>query len=72
MLCEWGAILDELKFHLLRAQQIMKNNEDKHRRDVSFVLGDWVFLKLQPYKQKCWLRNSMRSRRLDIMDLTRL
>lgn len=47
-----NAQLDELKFQLMCAHQLMKNNEDKHRRDVHFVEGDDVFLKLQPYRQK--------------------
>ena len=52
MLQERDAQLDELKFHLLRAQQVMKANEDKRRRDVNFSNGEYVYLKLQPYRQK--------------------
>lgn len=55
LLQERDAILDELKFHLLRAQ-VMKANEDKHRRPISFLAGDWVFLKLQPYQQRSLAR----------------
>ena len=29
----------------------MKQQEDQHRIEISFHLGDWVFLWLQPYKQ---------------------
>jgi hypothetical protein len=40
-----------LKQHLLRAQQRMKKQADKHRTERSFNVGDMVFLKLQPYVQ---------------------
>jgi len=29
----------------------MKRQADKHRTERSFNIGDWVFLKLQPYVQ---------------------
>jgi transposase InsO family protein len=37
--------------HLHRAQHRMKRQADKHRTERSFHIGDWVFLKLQPYVQ---------------------
>lgn len=40
-----------LKGHLLKAQQRMKFQVGKHRSERQFKVGDWVFLKLQPYKQ---------------------
>lgn len=41
--------MDSVKQNLLRAQQRMKNQADKHRSDREFAVGDKVFLKLQPY-----------------------
>ena len=31
----------------------MKQQVDQHRSERSFEEGDWVFLRLQPYKQVC-------------------
>ncbi|KAL8100260.1 hypothetical protein AgCh_032491 [Apium graveolens] len=52
MLLERDHILDDLQFHLHRSQQRMKQVVDAHRREESFEVGDWVFLKLQPYRQQ--------------------
>ena len=43
--------MDELKFHLIRAQSKMKVAADAHKRDVQFEEGDLVYLKIQPYIQ---------------------
>ncbi|XP_075085020.1 uncharacterized protein LOC142168259 [Nicotiana tabacum] len=43
--------LQLLKHHLHRAQLRMKQQADSHRTDRSFSVGDWVYLKIQPYKQ---------------------
>lgn len=40
-----------VKFHLQRAQVRMKQQADKGRSDRVFAVGDWVWLKLQPYRQ---------------------
>jgi hypothetical protein len=37
--------------HLVRAQARMKKQADHHRSERSFAVGDWVYLKLQPYAQ---------------------
>ena len=45
------AILRELRHNLLLAQDRMKCQADQHRREASFLVGDYVYLKLQPYRQ---------------------
>lgn len=53
---ERDAILDELKFNLVKAQQRMKSAADTKRRDEAFDIGNWVYLKLQPYRQQTLAR----------------
>lgn len=50
------AVLDELKFHLVTAQNNMRVQENRHRREVHFMVGDLVYLRLQPYKQQSLAR----------------
>ena len=40
-----------LQQHLCRAQQRQKSYGDKNRTERQFQLGDFVYLKLQPYIQ---------------------
>ncbi|XP_071714207.1 uncharacterized protein [Rutidosis leptorrhynchoides] len=40
-----------LKFHLKRAQERMKVFADRKCTDRVFAVNDWVFVKLQPYRQ---------------------
>ncbi|KAA8540964.1 hypothetical protein F0562_024898 [Nyssa sinensis] len=44
-------ILRELRRNLQLAQERMKSQANQHRREVSFNIGDYVYLKLQPYRQ---------------------
>jgi hypothetical protein len=43
--------LQILKDNLTMAQNRMKQQADQNRSERSFEVGDWVFLRLQPYKQ---------------------
>uniref|UniRef100_A0A2N9J200 Integrase catalytic domain-containing protein n=1 Tax=Fagus sylvatica TaxID=28930 RepID=A0A2N9J200_FAGSY len=45
-------IIGLLKENLLSTQSRMKSQADKHRLERSFQVGEWVFLRLQPFRQK--------------------
>ena len=45
-----GQLLLELRRNLEQAQQRMRESVNKKRRHVEFEVGDWVWLKLQPYR----------------------
>lgn len=45
------ALLQELRDNLASAQTRMQVSANKKRRDVEFKVGEWVFLKLRPYRQ---------------------
>ena len=51
-------VLDSVRQHLLRMQQRMKVQADKHRRERTFTVGDEVFLRLQPYIQSSVVRRA--------------
>ena len=46
------AAIKLLKFHLARAQQRMKLYADRYRSERHFEVGELVYVKLQPYRQK--------------------
>jgi hypothetical protein len=43
-------VIELLKDSLTMTQNRMKQQADKHWSERSFEVGDWVFLRLQPYK----------------------
>jgi hypothetical protein len=49
---------DLIQHNLARAQQHIKHKEDKRRQERTFQVGDWVYVKLQPYIQQCVQRRS--------------
>jgi hypothetical protein len=44
-------VLQLFKDNMTMAHNHMKQQEDYHHSERSFEVGDWVFLRLQPYKQ---------------------
>lgn len=44
-------VLQLLKDNLMLAHNRMKQQVDQHCSEISFNIGDWVFLQLQPYKK---------------------
>jgi hypothetical protein len=56
-------VLQILKDNLTMAHNRMKQQADQHRSERSFEVGDWVFLRLQPYKQKS-LKKSKKDNKL--------
>lgn len=51
LLTDRESALQALKHHLKRAQSWIKSQADKHCSDRVFSVGDWVYLKVQPYRQ---------------------
>ncbi|XP_071912429.1 uncharacterized protein [Coffea arabica] len=45
-------IMSQIKENLAKAQNRMKHYADKHRTERTLQVGEWVFLKLQPYRQQ--------------------
>lgn len=51
-LLERDVTLGELQFNIMKAQKRMKHYADKKRRDVTYEVGDLLYLKIRSYKQK--------------------
>lgn len=51
MLTTRQELLSRLTSRLLKAQALMKTHADGKRRDVSYNVGDWVYVKLRSYLQ---------------------
>lgn len=58
LLGQRALILKTLKFNLTQARQRMVQLANTHRLDKEFAEGDWVYLKLQPYRQLSVFRRS--------------
>ena len=56
-------VLQLLNLNLNLAQNWMKQQADQHRSEWSFNVGDWVFLRLQPYKHMS-LKNTKKDNKL--------
>ena len=52
LLCQREAVLATLRANLAAAQERMKVQADKQRQERSFEVGDCIYLKLQPYRQR--------------------
>lgn len=51
-LTERKTVMQHIQQNLSRAQHRMKMQADKNRVERSFQVGDWVYVKLQPYVQQ--------------------
>ncbi|MCI30189.1 hypothetical protein A2U01_0051398, partial [Trifolium medium] len=52
LLTQKTEVLKLLKANLAKAQNRMTIQANRHRQDKSFEVGQWVYLKLQPYRQQ--------------------
>ena len=51
LLANHQCIRSVLHGRLRKAQENMKKAADSHRQDVSYSQGDWVYIRLRPYRQ---------------------
>ena len=51
-------ILNTVKTNLKKTRQRMETQANKHRLDYTFNVGDWVLLRLHPYRQKTVARRT--------------
>lgn len=51
LLKDCDSLLTELRENMELAQEEMQKSANKHRREVEYTVGDWVYLKLRPYRQ---------------------
>ncbi|VFQ69620.1 unnamed protein product [Cuscuta campestris] len=58
VLAEREALIRQLRDNLKVAQNRMKVLADTKRREVTYAVGDWVLLRLQPYRQYSVTRRS--------------
>ena len=56
-------VIQLLKDNPNLAQNRMKQQVDQHRNERNFNVGDWVFLRLQPYTQMS-LKNTKKDKKL--------
>ncbi|KAL6313151.1 hypothetical protein AAG906_024582 [Vitis piasezkii] len=70
LLQERDLILNELKDHLCCAQSKMKSSADAHRRAVQFEVGEFVYIKLRPYRLRSLKRPNEKLSH-DILALTK-
>lgn len=52
MLTHRDEVFHNIRKKLLKAQATMKHQADSRRREVIYQPGDWVLLKLRPYRQQ--------------------
>lgn len=68
LLQDRDTLLATLKENLQMAQNRMKVYHDKHHSEREFTVGDWVFLKLQPYLGTPFSKGRITSFLQDILD----